>query len=123
MKRLALLAPLALLSGCAGLAGLMSAVPPAPVVVADKTVLDEQLLQGAEIAYKAWRIGVDTLGEMGRIRGAKATQIAALDRKAYGALAVAEDAYKSLNGASYKAAIAAAQKAVADGTALLGDTP
>lgn len=121
------LLPLALLamplSGCAPMLAAMGGIPPTPVAVADKTVLDEQLLTGLELGYKGWRIGVELGVDMGRIKGARASQIAALDRKVYGALAVAEDAYKAANAASYAAAIKLGHKALADGIALTGEQP
>lgn len=121
-RALLFLAPLAL-SGCAGLSALMTGVPASPAVAANKTVLDEQLLTGLELGYKGWRIGVELAVDMGRIKGAQATRIAEMDRRVYGALAVAEDAYKALNGTSYAAAIKSGQKALADGIALMETKP
>jgi hypothetical protein len=124
MKRtiLCLAAALAL-SGCglslgdtasAGATVADAAGAPAPVAAADKTRLDEAVITGAELAYKAARLSVETLTDAGQIKGATARRVAELDNQAFLALAVARGAYRAGNSASNQAAEAEARRAVSD---------
>lgn len=86
----------------------------APVVAADRTVLDEQAITGVELAYKAARLTIETGVDAGLIKGATATRVAALDNQAFLALGIARGAYRTGNAANYKAAVAEAGGAVAE---------
>jgi uncharacterized protein YceK len=122
MKKLLIVPMLALcLAGCgtvtaaaAGAAGL----PPTPQAAADATVLDEQAAIDLELAYKALRLAVETGVDAGLIKGARATQAAALDNKAFAALRVARSAYRAGNATGYLAALAEARSAINDALAL-----
>lgn len=106
-KLLLLAAPLALAS-CNGLA-----VPPVtPGQVADRTVLDEQAALGVELAYKAWRLALETVVDSGLLRGEKAKQVAALDNRAYAAVKAVRSAYQAGNAASYTRAVKDARAAI-----------
>jgi hypothetical protein len=107
------LAPLLLLSSCAGLGSLLT--PPAsPAAVANTTVLDEQAALGVELAYKAARTAVEVGVDAGLIKGARATQFAALDNKAYKAVTTARRAYQAGNATDYATGLSQARLAVAD---------
>lgn len=112
MKKLifVLLAPLALCS-CGAVASL-AGIPPAPVAVADSTVIDEQGALAVELAYKAARLAVETGVDAGIIKGDRAAKIAELDNKAYAAVLVARRAYNAGNATSYGAALAEARAAI-----------
>lgn len=84
----------------------------APGTIADRTVLDEQLITGAELAYKAARLAVETLTDAGLIKGQTAARVAALDEQAFAALGVARAAYRAGNAESYRAAVTQAEQAV-----------
>ena len=110
MKRILLAAALLSLSGCAGLSALMA--PPAPATVANQTVLDEQGAIGVELAYKAARVALETAVDANMLKGAKATQAAALDNQAFAAVTGVRAAYRAGNGANYGVALAEARAAV-----------
>jgi hypothetical protein len=114
MKHLAIALALGL-TGCA-----TTTVPVAPVEVADRVGLDEQGALSAELAYKAARTAVELGVDAGVIRGERATQIAALDRKAYSALTAVRAAYRAGNAASYSAALTEARTAITTLLALTG---
>jgi len=78
----------------------------APVTYANKTAADEQLAVGAELAYKSWRLAVETGVQSGLIKGQVAGKVAALDKQLYSALSVVESAYETGNSASIVAAAA-----------------
>lgn len=118
MMRLILLALLCALPAC----GPISTIPPAPGAMADKTVLDEQGALAAELAYKAARVAIETGVDAGLIRGATAARVAALDAKAYAALAVVRQAYRAGNATSYAGALTTARAAIADLLTLTGKT-
>lgn len=122
MKKILTLAAASLLlslSGCAGLMSAFSAVPASPAAVANTTVLDEQAALGVELAYKAARIAMETAVDAGILKGARATQLAAADNKAYAAIQVARRAYQAGNATDYQSGVASARLAVADLLALL----
>ena len=104
MRRLVLVAALALsLSGCAGL-GNLGSIPTAPAEVAQHTTADEQARLRCEQAYKLSRsigeIGVDA----GLIKGQLATKAADLDRKLYAGLQTCRTAYRAFNSTGLIAA-------------------
>ena len=120
MKRLILAGLAIALSGC-GLLTLPAGIPAAPAAVANTTVLDEQAALGVELAYKAERIALETAVDAGRLTGARATQAATLDDKAFAAVKVARRAYLAGNATDYATAIAQARLAVTDTLAILGN--
>jgi hypothetical protein len=95
-------------------------VPPAPVDVANKTVLDERAAIGVELAYKAARLAIETAVDAGLVKGQRATAIAELDRTAYKAVLAARAAYRTGNAPAYDAALLQAQVAISSITSILG---
>lgn len=95
-------------------------VLPPPVEVADRVILDEQAALGAELAYKAVRTAVELAVDAGVIKGERARQVAALDRRAYSAVRAVRAAYVAGNASSYTAAAVTARSAVGDLLALIG---
>lgn len=107
MKRLLIAVSLALvLPGCTP--GAINS----PGSVANATVLDEQSALGAELAYKAARIAMETAVDAGLIKGARATQVAALDNRAYAAVVAVRAAYRAGNASAYTTAAIEARRAV-----------
>lgn len=120
MRKIVFAAALALsLAGCATLGSPTNLLPPAPAEVADRTVVDEQGAIAVELAYKAFRTAVEAATDAGWIAGDKATQVAALDRRAYSATLAVRAAYSAGNATSYALAIEAANKALAEANAAL----
>ena len=106
---------LALALGACGLMPALTALPaalPAPVAVADRTVLDEQGLTALELAYKGGRIAAEAGVDLGFIRGEVALKVAALDDKAFRALGAARAAYRAGNSENYSAAMREGQAAI-----------
>ena len=113
-KALGLCAPL--LGGLAG----FGSVPPAPVAVADRTMIDEQGLLGLELAYKAARMVAETGVDAGLIRGDVALKVAQLDNAAFRALGVARGAYRAGNADSYAAALSEGRTSIVALLAIAG---
>jgi len=111
MKSIALFAALAL-SACASPLASVPGIPAAPVVVADQTVLDEQAGAAVELAYKAFRTGLELATDAGKLRGANATKAAALDNRAYVAVQAVRAAYRTGNATSYGEAVKQARVAI-----------
>ena len=105
------LAMLATLGACQF--GSISSVPTAPSQIADRTVADEQGMLAVELAYKAARLAVETGVDAGIIRGATAARFAELDNKAFAALGVLRQAYRTANAADFATALTNARNAVA----------
>lgn len=101
------------LSGCMGALGALSGIPPAPAAVADQTRLDEQAALSIELAYQAAARLISVAVDAGLVRGDRATQIAAIDRRAYRAVLTARAAYDAGNAASYASALATARTEIA----------
>ena len=116
MKRLILAACAALaLTGCTTL----TSAPTSPADVAETTVLDERAATAAELAYKAARLAGEMAVDAGLIEGERATQVAALDNKAFAALGRVRTAYRAGNAASYTAALEEFNLTIADLVALV----
>lgn len=100
---LAGLAVLALTScdNIGAITGPVASVPTAPVVVADKTVLDERAGIAVETAYKAWRVAVELAVDSGVLKGPLAARIAEIDNRAYTATLAMQAAYKAGNATGY----------------------
>ena len=86
---------------------------PAPGQVADQTTLDERAALGVELTYRGARMLAEAGVDAGLIRGERATQIAALDQRAYAAVSAVRSAYEAGNAVSYASAAIAAEEAVA----------
>jgi hypothetical protein len=114
MKRYLFALPL-LLASCA-----TPVIPPAPSEIADKTILDEQGALGAELAYKAARTAAELAVDAGVLKGTRASQVAALDRKAYAALLAVRTAYRAGNATAYDTALTEARSAVSQILTLIG---
>lgn len=113
MKRLALIIAAALaLPACATLTAAPPSIPTAPAVVANRTVLDEKAGIAVETAYKAWRVAIELATDAGMITGAKATRVAEIDTRAYGATLAVQAAYRAGNAAGYIAAAREANAAI-----------
>lgn len=104
-RKLLALILVATLPGCA-------TIPSAPVEGADQTVLDEQAMLAAEVAYKAARLAVEAGVDAGLVHGERATRLAAADRAAYAALGQLRAAYRAGNASSYASALSEAQGAI-----------
>lgn len=107
---LALLVPLTLAAsgGCSTL----SSLPTSPENAANATVLDEQALIGAELAYKSARIALEIYVDSGHCTGACATRFRTLNTEAHDALLAARAAYAAANSPNYLAAIGRVQSLV-----------
>lgn len=75
-----------------------------PSTVADRTILDEKVGISVELAYKAWRVALETALDAKLVPASKAAQLAALDKKAYDATLIVQGAYATGNATSYRAA-------------------
>lgn len=101
MRKIILLAALALaLPGCETL----GSIPASPAAVANATSLDETAARSAEVGYKAFRLALELAVDLGKVKGAKATQMAELDNRLYAAVQAVRAAYRGGNAASYSAA-------------------
>lgn len=114
MRKLILAAALAL-SACTTL----PTVPPAPVVVADKTTLDESGALGVEVAYKAFRTAMEMAVDAGLLKGAAAERVKGLDNRAYALVGAARAAYRAGNALSYRQAVDEALAAITSATAAI----
>lgn len=101
--RRAFLSAFAALSLCA--CSTVSLPPASPGEVAGQTKLDEMLLMGAEVSYKAARSLGEASADAGLIDAATATRIKAIDAEVYDGLGKARAAYDAGNAADYRAAI------------------
>lgn len=116
MKKLLLLIALLFavpLTACAS-------VPTGPGTIANSTKLDEQAAVTAQLAYKSWRIAVETGINAGLIKGQLATKIAGLDNQLYSALQAVDAAYASGNASSYASAIGNFNTALTVGYTAIG---
>lgn len=103
MIRLSVAAALLALSACATL-------PAAPVVVADKTVLDEKVGIAATVGYTA----ASTLGNrLSRLGVIPRAQFQALDQRGYDAVLAIRTAYLAGNATNYLEAVERAKAATA----------
>ena len=106
MKKLLILSIASLsLFACASLP---DAVPKSPAAVAEVTTLDERLILGAEVSYKAARSLGEAAVDTGQVTPAAAVTIKSVDIALFGVLLKARHAYDTANAASYEAALAEA---------------
>jgi hypothetical protein len=104
------------LAACAELAS----VPTSPSSVTNTTKLDEQAALTAQLAYKSWRIAVETGVNAGLIKGQLATHVAQLDNQLYSALQAVDAAYSAGNAASFATAIGNFNTALTVGYTAIG---
>lgn len=109
MKRIILVACTALSIGLGGCANTVSSsLPPAPAIVAEQTVLDEQALLAAEASYKAAREIMEAAVDRELVTPAVAARFRAINIRANDVLVKARAAYDAANASSFAAAIAEA---------------
>lgn len=110
-----LLAPLLALclAACGGLVAATTGLPSSPQAAADRTVLDEQAALSVELAYKAARTTLEVAVDAGLLKGARASQAAAADNKAYAAVQAVRTAYRAGNAPGYLAAVKEARATIA----------
>lgn len=99
--------------------GSIGAVPASPSAVCDRTGWDERAGTAIELGYKLFRTAGELGVDLGRIKGATATRIRALDNQLFAATQAAQSAYATCNAASYSAAIAEATRLLAEANAAL----
>lgn len=99
----------------AGVAGL----PSSPSAVCDRSTLDETGGQLVELGYRLFRTAGELAVDTGKVKGAAATRIRALDNQLYAATVTVQNAYASCNAASYADAIEKAKAVLASANAAL----
>ncbi len=105
----------AMTNAAAGAVGL----PASPAAVCDRTGWDESGGQLVELGYRLFRTGGEALVDAGKIKGARATQVRALDMKLFDATVLVQTAYKTCNAADYAVAIVYAKSLLKQGDAVL----
>lgn len=122
--KLFLLAPILALSvGCDAVSSAAAqglGLPSSPQAATNRTQLDENLLTGLELAYKAARIAVEIKVDSGQCTGTCATRFRDLNRRAFAALGAARTAYRAANAPGYLAALAEARGLANDILTLTG---
>lgn len=103
-----LMAAVASLAACTG-----QLPPPTPVALADTTTIDERAALTVEIAYKATGALVEAAVDAGRIKGATALRVDAIDAEAARWVGAARSAYDAGNAAGYAEAAAKAGPLIA----------
>lgn len=98
MRRILLISTLGLSLAACG--PLTSAGTIAPGPVAQSTTLDEQGALGAETAYKAWRLLIETGARTGLVKGQAAAWAANTDATLFRLLGKVRAAYRLGNAAS-----------------------
>jgi len=89
------------LSACA-----TAPVPASPSAISNLTKVDEQAAVTAQLAYKSWRLAVETGVNAGLIKGQLAGHVAQLDNQLYSALQAVDAAYKAGNADNFATAVA-----------------
>lgn len=115
---LLLLPVMLVFSGCTP--GSVSAIPAAPVVAADQTVLDERAMIAAEQSYLAVGAAIEAATSAGILKGAAASRVERLDALAMEAVVALRAAYDTGNATSFGEALARAKSTIAQISALLG---
>jgi hypothetical protein len=90
----------------------LGSIPTAPVELANRTAVDEQVAVGIENGYKAFRLAVELGVDTGVIKGDRAVRAKAADNRAYAALLVFRQAYKTANATDFLTAARSANIAV-----------
>lgn len=84
-------------------------LPPSPQAAANRTQLDETLLNAVEFGYKAARIAVEIMVDARQCTGTCATRFRTLNRQAFAAVQAAEAAYDAGNAPGYLEALGRAR--------------
>lgn len=114
MKRLVLLCAALALTGC-DVSQRLATIPPAPITVADRTKVDEQLGLSLTLAYTAAARAAALAIETRLVRDpATIRRIGELDRRAYAAVQGVRTAYLAGNAAGYVEALKGANAAVSE---------
>jgi hypothetical protein len=92
----------------------------APATYANTTKADEQGAVTAELAYKTWRLAVETGVNSGAIKGQLAGHVADLDNQLYSALQVVEKAYAAGNSGDIATAVGNFNTALTVGYSAIG---
>lgn len=100
------------ISGCA-------TIPTSPSDVASQTKIDEQVAVGADLAYKGFRLAVETGVSSGIIKGQLAAKLADVDNRLFSAYTLVADAYATANSQSLAQAIGKFNDILAEGNGLL----
>lgn len=97
---------------------------PAPASLANRSIRDEQALLALELAYKLARTAGEIGLDAGLIKGRRASDLAALDNRAYLSVTLARSLYSAGNDATWRDALAEANHAVSAILPLLkGESP
>jgi hypothetical protein len=91
-----------------------------PAAYANTTKADEQAVVTAELAYKSWRLAVETGVSSGLIKGQLAGKVAGIDNQLYSALQAVERAYSAANSADLAAALGNFNTALTVGYSAIG---
>lgn len=103
------------LAGCAG----FTSIPTSPAAVTNMTKADEQLAVGADLAYKGWRLLMETAVETGLVKGQLAARLALVDNDLFEAYLLVDRAYKAANHDSLVAAVTEFNRLHRDAEALI----
>jgi post-segregation antitoxin (ccd killing protein) len=106
----------ALLASCQTASTIAAAAPVitgGPVVLADRTVMDETAGRSIELAYMAARTVAEIAVDAGLLKGERAAQVQVLNRRAYATVLAARAAYRAGNSDGWLKASREAQAAVA----------
>lgn len=93
---------------------------PAPSTISDRTKADEQAAVTAHLAYKSWRLAVETGVKSGLIKGTLAGRVADLDNQIFKALSAVDAAYSGGNAADIYTAVGNFNTAVTVGYSAIG---
>lgn len=92
-----------------------------PSTAANLTKRDEQAVNTAELAYKGFRLTVETGVNAGLIKGQLAGKLRELDNQLYSKLVLVETAYNAANATSLTAAIADFNVILGNANAVVAD--
>lgn len=81
--------------------------------------MDEKAGTAVELGYKLFRTAGELAVDLGRVKGATATRIRALDNQLFAATQAVQNAYATCNASSYAAALTKANDALAAANAAL----
>lgn len=111
MKKILVALAAVTLSACSVLTGL-AGIPNSPKDVAEKTVLDERIALGMELAYQAAAFSAVTAIKAGVVPQDKMKTLRDADQMAYNAVLMVRNAYKAGNADSYLSASSDARAAI-----------
>lgn len=90
-----------------------------PSSAANLTKADEQLAIGANLAYKTFRLAVETGVQSGLIKGERAGKLASLDNQLFELITAIDAAYRAANAASLADAVGRFNTVLAQANALI----